>query len=207
MKTLIISACLLAVAYSFSTPDTRSAGNETTVSLVTDINALLDKAKKGIQSDDLEEEAEKIAIAAEEFLEEDRGTVNDEDVESLIDDVASEFEGEESVSALFGEDPLEYEEESLEVALKLLDGLAEKAQELSDEDEPLKNVVAAIARTAESIVEITQDTEGISVVYEGSQTGEEEDEDNEEEEEEEETRDLTPSYGEDLPDDVDMGRR
>lgn len=170
MKILIISACLLAVANSVSLAGTRGAGDADVTSLVHDVRELLEQARKGIQSDDLEEEALNIASAARDILNKSQVKENGEAVKKLLNDVAKTFQGDKSSSALF-DGPLGFDEDNLYTAFQFLNGLADKAQQLSDAAEPVQDVVAAIEKTAKSVADIVEDIENKVVDYRASQHG------------------------------------
>ncbi|XP_005107931.2 uncharacterized protein LOC101864092 [Aplysia californica] len=192
MKILVAFSCLLAAACAYYSGSSfgrgpwsgplvvsrRNAEAPGVASLVADVNAMLEKAKKGIKADDLEKGAENIGEAAEAIKEAEGGEENTEDVKKLIDDVANTFNGATAVSALF-DGPLDFESSKLDSALNLLNGLSQEAQELSAAGKPLTDVMSAIEMTAGAIEDITEDAVDMVVLFETAKE-EEKQEDGEE---------------------------
>ncbi|XP_012942332.1 uncharacterized protein LOC101863370 [Aplysia californica] len=110
----------------------RGAEGPDVSSLVSSIQALLEKAKNGIDVGELVADADKIGEMAGAIEDGTDQEVDPEKVRQIIDDVANTFNGATSVSALF-DNPMDFDASKMDSALHLLDGLAAKAQEIQED--------------------------------------------------------------------------
>ncbi|XP_012942334.1 uncharacterized protein LOC106012812 [Aplysia californica] len=142
----------------------RDAEGPDVSSLVSSIQELLEKAKKGIDVGELVADADKIGEMAGAIEDGTEQEVDPEKVREVIDDVANKFNGATSVSALF-DDPMDFDASKMDSALHLLDGLAAKAQEMQESGESLKDVLAAVEMTCLSMEDIGEDVEDFVLIF------------------------------------------
>ncbi|CAL1542383.1 unnamed protein product, partial [Lymnaea stagnalis] len=116
------------------------------------ITETLTKARAGMNSTDLIEAAETVSSLADA----NRKEVSDEEINTLINEIASSFDGANAVSALF-DDTLNFEKSKLESAFRLWSGLLEKGKQLIAQGKPDDGVLGAISKTAKAITTIIKD--------------------------------------------------